>query len=298
MKTLILLLCVFSLSAHAKLVVGGTTTDMESLVKIVGGDHVTAFSIAKGTQDPHKIEAKPSYMVKLRRADLIVAHGLALESAWLFPLIEGARNPRINKGTLGLLRLGSQLHPIEVPKGTVSRAEGDVHPGGNPHFQLDPIRMGQAAILVAQRLSEIDHDHQADYMKNAKAFQSEMEQKTKEWQKRIKASGVKEIVTYHKTFSYFCDRFGLICQLQLEPKPGIPPTAGHLMDVFAQMKNRKIKMVLIENYYDDAIAGKIKQQVPGSVVKVVPVSVNGTAQATDPAKVVETLVEAIEAAHS
>jgi zinc/manganese transport system substrate-binding protein len=281
--------------AFAATQVATTTTDLAAIVQKVGGDQVEVFSIGKGTQDPHQIEAKPSFMVKLRDTKIVMAQGLELESAWLTPLIQGSRNTSLNeKG--GVFELGPLLDPIEIPQGQISRIEGDVHPGGNPHFQLDPIRLGKAAVLIAQRFSEIDPIHKDLFMKNAETFQKQMNQKTQEWKTRIQKTGIKELVTYHKTFSYFCDRFELKCQVQLEPKPGIPPTTSHLLDVIDQMKKRKLRVVLIENLYDDSVEGKLKQDIPDVFVRRVPVSVGGESQITTNEELIEKLVKTLEEA--
>lgn len=293
MKKIFLIICSFPLLVFAKVQVATTTTDLAALVKQVGQNHVEVFSIAKGTQDPHQIEAKPSFMVKLRTADLVIAQGLELESAWIIPLIQGARNPKL-LAQGGLLELAAELNPIEIPKGNISRAEGDVHPGGNPHFQLDPIRLGEAAVLIAQRLGELDPSEKDFFLKNAEVFQKVMVNKNKEWQERIKKTGIIEIVTYHKTFSYFCDRFAIKCDVQLEPKPGIPPTASHILSVMEQMKKRKIRLVLIENLYEDSVGQKLKQEIPNVLVKRVPVAVDGEPGILTNEQLIEHLVKIFE----
>ncbi len=293
MKIIILFILSFPILAFAKLQIATTTTDLTAVVKKVGQDQVEVFSIAEGTQDPHQVEAKPSFMIKLRSADLVIAQGLELESAWIIPLIQGARNPKLTAKD-GLFELAADLDPIEIPKGEISRAEGDVHPGGNPHFQLDPIRLGKAALLIAKRLGDLDPGQKEFFLKNANAFQKEMTEKTKSWQDRIKKSGVSEIVTYHKTFSYFCDRFEIRCNISLEPKPGIPPTASHILSVIDQMKKRKINLVLIENLYEDSVGLKLKNDIPNVVVKRVPVSVDGESGVQTNEQLVERLVEAVE----
>ncbi len=278
----------------AKIQVATTTTDLKALVNEVGLDQVEVFSIAKGTQDPHQVDAKPSFMMKLRSVDIVIAQGLELESAWIVPLIQGSRNSKLTAKN-GLLELAKDLNPIEVAHGEVSRAEGDVHPGGNPHFQLDPIRLGQAAILIAKKLAEIDPLKKDFFIKNAEKFQKHLVEKTKDWEARIKKIGVKEIVTYHKTFSYFCDRFNIECKIQLEPKPGIPPTASHLISVISQMKKRNIKTVLIENLYSDSVQSKMKQDLPNVNIEKVPVSVEGEPNIATNEQLIERLVKALEA---
>ena len=162
----------FAGAAEAKLNVVTTIPDLAVVVSEVGGDNVSVQSISKGTQDPHFIEAKPSYMVKVSHADLVVSLGLELEIGWLPPILQGARNPKVMPGTKGYLELGPFVDPIEVPKEKVTRVEGDVHPFGNPHFNLDPIRMGTVAEVIADRLGELDPEHSAAYKENAKKFKS------------------------------------------------------------------------------------------------------------------------------
>lgn len=291
MKVVIFLFLFVPSWALAKIQVAATTTDLAAIVKQVAGPEIEVFSICKGTQDPHQIEAKPSLMTKLRSVDLIVAHGLDLEKAWLDPLIAGARNPTLKDH---VLELGPQLDPIEIPSGEITRALGDVHPGGNPHFHLDPERLGQAAILIAKKLTEIAPAQRDDFLKNALSLQKDLIEKTKNWQKRIKDSGVKEIITYHKTFSYFCSRFQIKCELQLEPKPGIPPTSAHLISIIDEIKRRNVRFVMIENLYDDSIIPKLKEGVPQIQVGLLPVSVEGTPDVRTNDQLIEKLVRFIE----
>ncbi len=284
----------FVAHAQAKLEIVTSTSDLAALVKAVAADKVNVWSVVKGTQDAHQIDAKPSFMVKMRDADLVIEQGLELEDAWMIPLITGSRNPKITSEGKGILALGDKLDPLEVPSGSVSRAEGDVHPGGNPHFTPDPIRMGKAGVMIAERLGEMDPTNAAFYKSNAETLQKHLEAKTKEWQARINRSGVKEIVTYHKTFSYFCERFGLICKLQLEPKPGIPPTASHILEVIQEIKERHIKLVLIENLYDDHSEDKLQTAVPGLHVVRVPIAVGGEPGIDSTEQLMEKLVKTIE----
>lgn len=293
MKKYILLLFL-PLCSFAKIQIAATTTDVAAIVRAVGGDSVDVFSIAKGTQDPHQIEAKPSYMVKLRSVDLVIAQGLELETAWLTPLIEGARNEKLlQKGNV--MELGPMLDPIDVPHGPISRADGDVHPGGNPHFQLDPIRVGKAAVLIADRLSQLDASKKLVFSENAKKFNQHMVDNTADWKKRLAKTRIKEIVTYHKYLAYFCSRFELTCTLQLEPKPGIPPTATHLLSIISDIKKRNIGLVLIENLYLDDAGKKLKQDIPYLKVQRIPVSVDGDSSTETNEQLIEKIVSTIEA---
>ncbi len=292
MKTLVIFFLCLPAIAFAKLEVATTTPDLAALVREVGQNQVDVFSIAKGTQDPHQVDAKPSFMIKLRNTDLVIEQGLELESAWIVPLIQGSRNSKLNDKNASL-ELASELDPIEIPKGKISRSEGDVHPGGNPHFQLDPIRLGLASMIIAHRMADLNPVQKEFYLKNADNFNKHMIEKTKEWQDRIKKTGITEMVTYHKTFSYFCDRFQIQCNLQLEPKPGIPPTASHILSVIDQMKKRKLHLVLVENLYDDSAKPKLEETASAHVIKV-PVYVEGEPEITTNEQLIERLVKVIE----
>lgn len=280
--------------AQAKIQVVTTTTDMKALVEAIGGESVTVTSIAKGTQDAHRIEAKPSFMVTLSKADLVVLQGLNLETAWIDPLLRGSRNPNIQKGTKGFLELGSSISPIETHAGPVTRADGDVHPEGNPHFQLDPVRMIEAAKLVAAKLTELDPKNKKQFEERSNAYAEDMNKKLEDWKKRLKNLKLTEAITYHKTFSYFCDRFQIQCKIQLEPKPGIPPTTSHIIDVLQQMRERNIKFVLIENYFDGAIRSKIKSEIPDAKIILAPVSVGGDTATSTTQDLIEKLVTLLE----
>ena len=287
-------LSVAAASAEAKLNVVTTTPDLRSIASEVGGDLVAAESLGKGTQDPHFIEAKPSYMLKVNHADLVISTGMELEIGWLPSILAGARNPKVNAGEKGNLEVGPSVEPLEVPTGKISRADGDVHPAGNPHVTLDPIRAGEIALLVAKRLGELDTANAAKYEANAKSFQARLIQKTRDWQSRIAKTGVTKVVTYHKTLTYFLDRFKLANPAILEPKPGIPPTSGHIIDVIKIIKEQKIPLVLVENYFDPTVTTKIKQDVPGLRAVTVPVAVEGAPGIAKLDDLYESLVKAIE----
>jgi zinc/manganese transport system substrate-binding protein len=297
MKTnllIISLIAAFSLSAEAKLSVITTTTDLRSITGEVGGDLITVDSLGKGTQDPHFIEAKPSYMLKVNKADLVISTGMELEIGWLPSILSGARNPKVNAGERGNLEVGPSVEPLEVPTGNISRADGDVHPAGNPHVTLDPIRSGEIAVLIAKRLGELDTGNAAKYAANAKAFQARLAEKTKAWTDRVKKTGVTKIITYHKTLTYFLDRFKLENPVILEPKPGIPPTSGHIIDVIKIAKEQKIPLILVENYFDPTVTTKIKQEVPGLRAVTIPVAVEGAPGISKLDDLYETIVKAIE----
>jgi zinc/manganese transport system substrate-binding protein len=286
----------FFLSAVAlgKLNVVTTITDLRSITEEVGGDLISVDSIAKGTQDPHYIEAKPSFMVKANRADLVISIGLDLEVGWLPSIIQGSRNPKINRGQLGFLEVGPLVEALDIPQGNITRADGDVHPFGNPHVWLDPIRAGEVAVHIAKRLGELDSKHADQYLKNAKAFQSRLQEKSKGWQERIQRSGVKSAVTFHKTLTYFLDRYHIENPAILEPKPGVPPTSRHIINVIQIIKTKKVPLILVENFFDPTVTTKIIHEIPTVRSETVAVSVGGDKGINKLEDLYEYLIKAIE----
>lgn len=280
--------------AQAKLEVITTTTDLQALASEVGGDLTHVESIAKGTQDPHYVEAKPSFMLKASRADLLISIGLDLEVGWLPSIVRGARNPRINPGSPGYLEVGALVEPLEIPQGRVSRAEGDIHPLGNPHVTLDPIRAGQIAIKIGERMGQLDPAHSADYLKTSQALAKRLTDKTVAWQSRIERSGVKKVITYHKTLTYFLNRFHLENPAILEPKPGIPPTSGHVLEVIKLIQSQGIPLILVENFFDPTVTRKITEDAPSVRSKTVAVAVGGAPGIDRIDDLYESLVQAIE----
>lgn len=294
--TFVLCILTFSVGsfAEAKMNIVTTVPDLRVLASEIGGDEVEVSSIAKGTQDPHYIEAKPSYMSKASKADLVLSIGLELEIGYLPPILQGARNPKVMPGAKGYLEVGQFIQPLELATGKVTRAEGDVHPFGNPHFLLDPSRVGQVAVGIAERMGELDPAHAASYLTKAKNIQSKLEKKAKLWEERIKKTKINKIVTYHKTLTYFFERFHIENTAILEPKPGIPPTASHILEVIETIKRNKISLVMIENFFDTSSANRIKEEVPGIRVVSVPVSVDGEPEIKTVDELFEKLVSIIE----
>jgi zinc/manganese transport system substrate-binding protein len=281
-------------NAQAKLRVLTTVPDLRTLASEIGGDFADVESIAKGTQDPHYIEAKPSFMVKASRADLVLSIGLDLEIGWLPSILQGSRNPKIQRGQLGFLEVGTGVSPLEVPTGKISRAQGDVHPSGNPHVTLDPIRAGEIAVAIGKRMGELDRHHAKQYEENANALQKRLIEKTKGWRERVKKSGVTRVVTFHRTLSYFLDRFSIELAAILEPKPGIPPTSGHIIEVIRTIQEKKIAVVLVENYFDPTVTKKIRDRVPSIRTATVAVAVDGEPGLARLDDVYEALVRKIE----
>ncbi|MBI4390111.1 MAG: zinc ABC transporter substrate-binding protein [Nitrospinae bacterium] len=274
-----------------------TTADIAALVKEVGGGHVSVTSISKGYQDPHYVEAKPSYMLKVNRADLLVYVGMELEIGYLPLLIEGGRNPNIRLGQPGLLDLSTAIVPIEVPVGEVDRSMGDVHPYGNPHYHLDPANGPLMAGLIADRLSLLDPDHAPEYKSNLENFRKRMEAKLKEWGARMEKFKGTRIVTYHLLWSYFMKRFGLEYAGVVENKPGISPSPKHLLELAETMKRQKIKFILMNDYTDPSFANLLKEKTGASVL-ILPGSVGGIPEVKDYTGLFDYLIAKVEQALS
>ena len=287
-------LLVLSSPARAELVVLTTLSDLDAVVHEVGGPDVSTSAFCKGTQDPHYLEPKPSYMVNASHADLVVSIGLGLEIGWLPGILQGARNPKIQPGQPGFIEVGPMLHPLEVATGKVSRAEGDVHPEGNPHVTLDPERVGDIAIAIGDRLAQLDPAHSAGFKSRAASMKARLAQKTKAWQQRIAKTGVKKVITFHKTLTYFFDRFQLENPAILEPLPGVPPTAKHTIEIIDKAKAEHIGLILVENFFDPTVAERVAKDVPGLRVAVVAVSVGGEDDVKSIDDVYEKIVQAIE----
>src|SRR5216110_952458 len=238
MKKILLLLPAIlscSLSAHAKLNVVATLPDFGSLAREIGGDKINLVVLAKPTEDPHFVDARPSFVVSLRNADVLIDGGAELELGWLPPLLQNARNPKIEVGKPGRVQASQGIRLMSVPA-NVTRAAGDVHALGNPHFTADPIIAKAIAQHIAQSFAALDAPNAAFYEANYKKFEATINAKLQEWGAAISPFKGQHVVAYHDSWPYFADRFGLNIDIFLEPKPGIPPSPSHLAEVIAQMR--------------------------------------------------------------
>ena len=294
LTVLILSSLFYTTAGNAALKVMTTTETLKAVTQEIGGSKVDVGSFSRGSQDPHFLEAKPSFMMKTNRANLVIAIGLDLEVAWLPKVLSGARNPDVIKGKKGYLEVGPSLEVLEIPTGPVTRADGDIHPEGNPHVDLDPVRLGEIGGLIAKRLSLLDPANESLYNENSQAFKTRMETKTKAWRSRIAASGIKKVVTYHKSLSYFLDRFDVRSAAMLEPLPGVPPTAAHILSVIKETSRAGVKLTMVENIFDDSIALRVAKEVPGMRVVRVPVAVGGRKDIRSPDDLFEALTKSFE----
>jgi zinc/manganese transport system substrate-binding protein len=280
LATLILSFILPTAAQAKKLNVVTSTTDMAALTQEVGGDKVNVESIAKGYQDPHFVEAKPSFLLKLRQADLLISVGLQLEIGWLPPLITQSGNPRIQVGAPGYLDASQFAEILEIPQGTVTRAEGDVHPLGNPHYWLDPDNGRRIARGIAGKLSDLDPEDAAYFQQRIQDFDKRLTAAEQKWDSEMKPYRGRKLVTYHRSFPNFAKHFGLDVIGYVEPRPGIPPTPSHTLELIQLMKRDNCRVVLVEPYFDLKTPQSIGRQTAAQVVVYLP-SVGGEKQVTN-----------------
>src|SRR5436190_72936 len=257
-----------------------TTQDLENIVREVGGDKVEVESLAKGYQDPHFVEAKPSFILKLNRADLLVAVGRELEIGWLPALINQARNAKVQPGSNGYLDASATAKILDVATGSVTRAEGDVHPQGNPHYWLDPENGRRIAKAVQGKLSQLDPASAAVFAQREADFERRLTEGEQRWKAAMAPYKGLKVVTYHRSWPNFADAFGLDVVGYVEPKPGIPPSPAHTLALIQQMKRDNVKVIIIEPYFDPKTPNSIGAQTGAQVVTLAP-SVGGDKDITD-----------------
>ncbi len=306
-----------------------TTTDLKSLVELVGGDRVEVTAIAQGNQDPHYIEAKPSYILQARRADLWVRAGLDLEIGWEPIILEGSRNRRIQIGTQGHLDASEGIEPLDVVGGLAHPLAGDIHPRGNPHYWVDPWNGRLVAARIADRLSKLAPSDAAFFAGRLKEFQRRLDeamfgaeavarlggeklwdaQRTGRldallvehklplggWAGKMKPFRGAKIVTYHRSWVYFARRFGVEIAAELEPKPGVPPSPAHLREVIGKVQAQKLRALLVEPFYDLRAPNLVAERT-GIKVLVVTLSVGGQEGVDDYLGLIANIVEKLSAA--
>jgi len=291
LKLVIALILILPLSVHAKVRIVATTQDLAAIAHAIGGNLVTIDSLTRGTRDPHFAQAKPSMIRRVYRADLLLLIGAEMEIGWLPPLLQSARNGKVLPGNPGYLDLSLTVPLLGKPKGAVTRDMGDVHAQGNPHYWLNPENGLLIANAIAQRLSEIDADNTATFQKNFKDFQAKLTNKIAQWKLSLSSLKEKPIISYHTSFIYLADIFGFRIVNQVEPKPGISPTASHLNELVSQINRDKIKLLIIEPYYERKSADYLKKQT-GIQVIVVPQSVGAKDNIKDYFDLFDSIVDA------
>jgi zinc/manganese transport system substrate-binding protein len=270
---LVLALCVTGAEGSHKLRVVTTIPDLKALVEEVGGDLVDVESLARGTQNAHEVEIRPSLMLKLRRADLFFENGLELD-AWSDVAVQGSNNPKIVRGAPGRVDVSRGVQILEVPSTRVDRSMGDVHPLGNPHYSLDP---GLAPIVtqnIVDGLVRVAPELRATFAKNREAFLARLEEAMVRWTKTLEPVKGARVVVYHPDYIYFLTRFGIVQAGMLEDRPGIPPSPQHLAQLIRQMKDERVKVILVQPWNDLKLAQRVAEEA-GARAVVIPTMVGG-----------------------
>jgi zinc/manganese transport system substrate-binding protein len=270
----------FACVAHAKLNVVATLPDFGAIAREIGGDKVQVTSIARGTEDPHFVDAKPSYIRALNQADVLIEGGAELEVGWLPPLVNGARNAKILADAPGHVIVSAGIRLLEVPTGPVDRSMGDVHPYGNPHYWLDPVNGRLIAKVLADRFSQLDPANAAAYGANLKKFVERLDQKLEDWTKLLAPYRGTKVVTYHKSFEYLLDRFGFSLAGTIEPKPGVEPSPSYINALIPRAKDANVRLLLIEPFRPHKTPAYVAQAA-GATLLVLPQSVGGNEKVKD-----------------
>jgi zinc/manganese transport system substrate-binding protein len=274
-----LLLLGATLPAHAELKVLATTADWGSLTKELGGDKVNVYVATNALQDVHQVDAKPSLVARARTADLVVANGGDLEIGWLPVLVQESGNPKIKPGSPGYFEATSAVRLLDIPT-AVDRSMGDIHPLGNPHIQLDPHNVAAVAKALSTRLAAIDAANAQYYQARAADFLARWQQAITRWEAQAAPLKGMTVVAIHTDQRYLCHWLGLNQVATIEPKPGVPPSAGYLLELVSRLSTNKPKLILRHAYNDAKAAESLSQKI-GVPVVVLPFSVGGTPEARD-----------------
>lgn len=282
--TLIAAIPLLLLAAHpaeaAKPRVITSTEDLASIAREVGGDRIEVTAIAKGYQDPHFVEAKPSFVLLLMKADLLIVVGRDLEIGWLPPLIQQSRNAKIQPGANGYMDASQTVRILDIPTGQITRAMGDVHPQGNPHYWLDPENGRRIAQAIAKKLSELQPGDAAYFAGRVRDFETRLTEAEKRWDAMMAPYRGTKIVTYHRSWPNFVEHFGLDVIGYIEPKPGIPPSPAHTLQLTAEMKRQNVKLMFVEPYFDLKTPNAIGRDTGAKVLVMAP-SVGGEKEISD-----------------
>ncbi|HEV7990377.1 MAG TPA: metal ABC transporter substrate-binding protein [Gemmatimonadaceae bacterium] len=261
-------------TAQAQLKVVTSTTDLYDIAKSVGGNKIVASHIGEGYQDPHFIDAKPSFVLQLRNADVWAFVGLDLEIGWMPLLLDGARNPKIRQGGSGYVDASTAIRVLDTPQGNVDRSMGDVHPLGNPHYWLDPENGRRIARLFQTKFSQLDPSNASTYAANEKAFESRLNAAEQGWAADLATIRGKPVVAWHTSWRYFAEYNKMNIVAFMEPKPGVPPSPSHLYTVIQTVKRTGAKAIIMEPFYDRKVADLVAKQT-GIKVLMLPPSVGG-----------------------
>ena len=260
------LLCALLMArAQAKLNVVASTPDFGAIAQEIGGDRIELSTLARPTEDPHFVDAKPSFIVKLNRADALIEGGAELEAGWLPSLLDGARNPKLDTGKPGRIACADGISLLEVPS-TLDRSKGDIHAAGNPHYMTDPMNGKRVAERITGAFCQLDPKSCDYFQANLRKFEEQLDTKLAEWQRLFLPYKGRAVVTYHNYWIYYGRRFGFPMELFLEPKPGIPPTSAHLAGVITQMKSGHLKVIIVQPYQNRRTAEVVASHTDAVVV--------------------------------
>jgi zinc/manganese transport system substrate-binding protein len=261
-------------AAGAQLKVVTSTTDLADIAKSVGGAKVNVTHVSEGYQDPHFAEAKPSFLLRLRNADVFAFVGLDLEVGWMQLLVDGARNPKIRAGGSGHLDVSQAIEVLDRATGNVDRSQGDVHPLGNPHYWLDPENGRRIARLFQRKFTQLDPSNANAYAANTKAFEARLNTAERNWGPQLAQIKGKPVVAYHTSWKYLAEYSGMNIVGFMEPKPGVPPSPSHLAGLILHMKRTGAKVIIMEPWYSRKDADFVASKT-GAKVLIVPPSVGG-----------------------
>jgi zinc/manganese transport system substrate-binding protein len=268
------------LNAAAALQVFSCEPEWGALVTELAGDHAEVFTATTAQQDPHYIQARPSLIARMRRADLVVCSGAELEVGWLPVLMTRAGNPKVKPGTEGYFEAANYVRMLEVPQ-RLDRSEGDVHPRGNPHIQLDPRNIARIAPALSERLAKLDSANAGDYRRRLEDFTRRWSEAMQRWEAQAAPLRGMPIVVHHASWIYLNHWLGLNQVGTLEPKPGVPPTSVHLAELLEALKATPAKAVIRSPYQDSRASQWLSKHVPGLTMLELPYTVGGNAQASD-----------------
>jgi zinc/manganese transport system substrate-binding protein len=257
-----------STTADAELRIVTSTSDLAAVVREIGGEHATVKALALHTQDPHWVDARPHLALDLARADMLVIVGMDLEIGWLPTLQTGSRNARIQPGGHGFVDASELIEPLEVPTKRVDRSEGDVHPGGNPHYMFDPRAAIRVARGLAERMAALDPDQADCYRNHAKAFAKRLETARPAWEAQLKILRGANVIAYHKSFPYLADWLGFRVVEHIEPRPGIPPNPHHVARVLGAAKTHGVRVILQESFYPDRTGQLVASRTSAKLARI------------------------------
>jgi ABC-type Zn uptake system ZnuABC Zn-binding protein ZnuA len=251
-----------SVWAGAKVKVVTSTSDLAEFVRVVGGNRVEVDFIVRGTQNPHFVEVKPSYMMKLKSAQIFIMVGMQMEP-WASQIIDGSRN-----ANLMIIDCSRDIVKMEVPPGKVDASQGDVHPFGNPHYWLDPENVRVILNEIVDALAKVSPGDREYFRANADAYTKDLASSLKEWKKALEPFRGRTLITYHTSFSYFANRFGLEIAGYVEPKPGIPPSPSHVTELIQRMKSHSIRVIGVEQFYEQSIPSSLARTTGAALVRL------------------------------